>query len=116
MLPWTEFEDAKAVNEYRAFARTHVKPEAAQLDRQDLYPSDIVQRAADEGLNALIVPKQYGGGGCSFRRVVSFFEEIGAASASVGISLNSNFQAQNAILRSGNERLKEEFYPNFQKG
>lgn len=116
MLPWTEFEDAKAVNAFRDFAQTYVKPAAAQLDREDLYPAEIVQRAAELGLNALIVPKQYGGAGCSFRRVVSFFEEIGAASASVGISLNSNFQAQNAILRAGNERLKEKFLPQFAQG
>lgn len=113
---WTEFEDTKAVNEFRAFAKAYVRPAAARLDKEDLYPSDIVRQAARQGLNALIVPRQYGGGGTSFRRVVSFFEEIGAASASVAISLNSNFQAQNAILRSGNEHLKEEFLPGFSRG
>ncbi|ATA55543.1 acyl-CoA dehydrogenase [Variovorax boronicumulans] len=113
---WTEFEPAQAVNEFRAFAETYAKPAAAQLDRDDAYPSDVVEQAAKQGLNALIVPQEYGGGGCSFRRVVSFFEEIGVASASVGISLNSNFQAQNAILRSGNEKLKNEFLPKFSQG
>lgn len=116
MSLWTEFEDAKVVHAFREFARTQVQPVAAEIDRNDRYPADIVQTAADQGFNALIVPQHYGGAGCSFRRVVSFFEEVGAASASVGISLNSNFQAQNAILRSGSESLRERYLPQFARG
>jgi alkylation response protein AidB-like acyl-CoA dehydrogenase len=116
MSLWREFEDASAVHAFREFARTHVKPVAAEIDRADLYPADVVQRAAEHGFNALIVPQQYGGAGCSFRRVVSFFEEVGAGSASVGISLNSNFQAQNVILRAGSEELRQRYLPRFAQG
>lgn len=116
MSLWKEFEDSSVVHAFREFARNHVQPVAAEIDREDRYPADIVERAAEHGFNALIVPKQYGGAGCSFRRVVSFFEEVGAASAAVGISLNSNFQAQNAILRSGSESLRERYLPQFAKG
>ncbi|MEJ8850887.1 acyl-CoA dehydrogenase family protein [Variovorax rhizosphaerae] len=116
MALWREFEDASAVHSFREFARTHVQPVAAEIDRDDLYPTDVVQRAAENGFNALIVPEQYGGAGCSFRRVVSFFEEVGAASASVGISLNSNFQAQNVILRVGAESLRQRYLPQFAQG
>jgi alkylation response protein AidB-like acyl-CoA dehydrogenase len=116
MALWKEFEDDAVVRSFRAFAREHVKPAAAEIDRDDLYPADIVQRAAEQGFNALIVPQAYGGAGCSFRRVVSFFEEVGTASAAVGISLNSNFQAQNAILRSGSEPLRQRYLPRFAQG
>ena len=116
MSLWKEFEDPSIVQAYREFARTHIQPVAAEIDREDRYPADIVDRAAELGFNALIVPKQYGGAGCSFHRVVSFFEEVGAASASVGISLNSNFQAQNAILRSGSESLRQRYLPQFAQG
>lgn len=116
MLLWTDFNDENVVKEFRAFAKNHVKPVAGQIDQDDVYPAEIVKIAAQKGLNALIVPKQYGGAGASFSRVVSFFEEVGAESTSVGISLNSNFQAQNAILRSGSEDLKKEFLPKFSEG
>jgi alkylation response protein AidB-like acyl-CoA dehydrogenase len=116
MALWKEFEDDAVVRSFRAFAREHVKPAAAEIDRDDLYPANIVQRAAEQGFNALIVPQAYGGAGCSFRRVVSFFEEVGTASAAVGISLNSNFQAQNAILRSGSEPLRQRYLPRFAQG
>ena len=116
MSIWHEFEDASTVHSFREFARVHVRPVAGEIDREDRYPADVVQRAAEQGFNALIVPQQYGGGGCTFRRVVSFFEEVGAASASVGISLNSNFQAQNAILRSGSEELRQRYLPRFAQG
>ena len=116
MSIWHEFEDASTVHSFREFARVHVRPVAAEIDREDRYPADVVQRAAEQGFNALIVPQQYDGSGCTFRRVVSFFEEVGAASASVGISLNSNFQAQNAILRSGSEELRQQYLPRFAQG
>lgn len=116
MSLWKEFEDADAVQAYREFARVHVRPQADAIDREDRYPAELVQLAADQGFNALIVPQRYGGAGCSFRRVVTFFEEVGAASAAVGISLNSNFQAQNAILRSGSEALRQRYLPQFAKG
>lgn len=116
MSLWKNFEDTAVLQSFRAFAREHVKPLAADIDRLDLYPGDLVQVAADKGLNALIVPQQYGGAGCTFHRVVSFFEEVGAHSAAVGISLNSNFQAQNAILRSGSEDLRRLYLPKFAQG
>lgn len=116
MALWKEFEDDAVVQSFRAFAREHVQPAAAEIDRDDRYPADIVQRAAEQGFNALIVPQAYGGAGCAFRRVVSFFEEVGAASAAVGISLNSNFQAQNAMLRSGSETLRQRYLPLFAQG
>lgn len=116
MSLWKEFEDASVVQSFRDFARIHVQPVAAEIDREDRYPADIVDRAAEHGFNALIVPQQYGGAGCSFHRVVSFFEEVGAYSAAVGISLNSNFQAQNAILRSGSESLRQRYLPQFAQG
>lgn len=116
MSLWKNFEDEDVVRTFRSFARDHVKPAAAAIDRDDRYPAELVQRAADLGLNALIVPAQYGGAGCSFRRVVAFFEEVGACSAAVGISLNSNFQAQNAILRSGCEALRARYLPQFAHG
>lgn len=116
MSLWKEFEEPSILKSYRDFARTHVQPTAAEIDREDRYPADIVERAAEQGFNALIVPQQYGGAGCTFRRVVAFFEEVGAASAAVGISLNSNFQAQNAILRSGSESLRQRYLPQFAKG
>lgn len=116
MSLWKEFEDADVVRSFRAFALEHVKPVAAAIDRDDLYPNELVQVAADQGFNALIVPQSYGGAGCKFHRVVSFFEEVGACSAAVGISLNSNFQAQNAILRSGSEELRQLYLPKFAHG
>ena len=116
MSLWQEFDDPAALQSFREFTRVHVQPAAAEIDRDDRYPADIVERAAEQGFNALIVPTQYGGAGCTFRRVVAFFEEVGSASAAVGISLNSNFQAQNAILRSGSEALRQRYLPRFAQG
>ncbi|CDN86143.1 Acyl-CoA dehydrogenase domain-containing protein [Hydrogenophaga intermedia] len=116
MSLWQYFHDEPVVNGYREFAARHLKPVAAALDKQDLYPYDIVAAAAERGFNSLILPTQYGGGGATFRQLASFFEEMAAASASAAISLNSNFQVQNVILRAGSQTLQSKYLPLFAKG
>jgi len=116
MKLWQDFDDAATLKAYREFTQRHVLPVAAELDRDDVYPVDVVAAAADQGYNSLIVPERYGGQGANFRRVVSFFEEIGTGSASVAISLNSNFQAQNIILRAASESLQRRYLPRFARG
>ncbi len=56
MSLWKTFEDPSVVESYQAFTRTHVAPVADDVDREDRYPADVVQRAAAQGFNALIVP------------------------------------------------------------
>lgn len=116
MSLWQYFHDRNTVDDYRAFAESHLKPAAAELDKRDVYPYDIVAAAAGRGFNSLILPERFGGGGATFRHLASFFEEMAAASASAAISLNSNFQVQNVILRAGSETLQSRYLPLFAKG
>lgn len=116
MSLWQYFHDKNTVEEYRTFADIHLRPVAADLDKHDSYPYDIVSAAAKRGFNSLIIPSQYGGGNTTFKNLVSFFEEMGAASASAAISLNSNFQVQNVILRAGSQTLQSRYLPLFAKG
>ncbi len=48
----------------REFARTEVRPIAAQVDEKDTYcPVDVVYRAAEVGLTSFMLPEDVGGGG-----------------------------------------------------
>ncbi len=116
MSLWQYFHDKRVVDDYRRFAVSHLKPVAAELDKEDRYPYDIVAAAAERGFNSLILPEQYGGAGATFKHLASFFEEMAAASASAAISLNSNFQVQNVILRAGSQPLQSKYLPLFAKG
>jgi alkylation response protein AidB-like acyl-CoA dehydrogenase len=113
---WRDHEESDFLDQIRGFVAEHVRPIADDLDKKDLYPAEVVAKAAAEGFNSLYISREYGGEGAKFNKVVALFEEIGVASASVAISLISNFQAQNIIQRSGSTALKENYLPKFRQG
>jgi len=48
----------------REFARTEIRPIAAEVDERDTYcPVDVVYRAAELGLTSFMLPEEVGGGG-----------------------------------------------------
>ena len=48
-------------NETRRFATEEVAPRAAELDRAQSFPGDLVQRAGELGYLKMTVPAKYGG-------------------------------------------------------
>src|SRR5574342_1414203 len=47
----------------RTFAEKEVKPQAAAIDRDDVFPSDLYRRLAALGLLGMTPPAEYGGSG-----------------------------------------------------
>ena len=47
----------------REFAEKEVKPLAAEVDDQERFPMETVEKMAKLGLMGIPVPKQYGGAG-----------------------------------------------------
>lgn len=113
---WPAYVDAEFVGEVRAFAREVVLPEADRIDREDVYPVDIVKTMAARGYNTLTLPGEYGGSGLSFRHAAAAFEEISFASAATGICLITIYQALSMIRLFGAESLKQRYLPEFGKG
>ena len=50
----------------RDFARAEIEPRAAELDREQRFPYDIVAEMARLGLMGLTLPEEYGGTGGDF--------------------------------------------------
>lgn len=113
---WSSMLDSAYVRELQSFADNHIAPHAAYIDKHDVYPVDILKKMARCGYNNVTLPKQYGGQGLSYSHGAAVFEEIGAASAAVGISLITIYQAQNMINLFGQESLKQRYLPAFGHG
>jgi alkylation response protein AidB-like acyl-CoA dehydrogenase len=113
---WQTFDDEHYVATLRKFVRERIRPEAYRLDRDELYPTELIREMAGQGMNALTLPKEYGGGGANFRRAVALFEELGTGSALVAVSLITIFQAQNLILKFGSPSLRSRYLPHFARG
>jgi alkylation response protein AidB-like acyl-CoA dehydrogenase len=113
---WTPFVDEAFVADLRTFAATVVEPEAARIDRDDVYPVEIVKTMAARGYNTLTLPREYGGAGLSYLHAATAFDELSVASAATGICLITIYQAQTMIRLFGTDSLKRRYLPEFGKG
>jgi len=75
-----------------AFVAKEVKPYAQQMDRDAVYPSELVHRLGALGFMGMCIPQEFGGAGTDFVSYVIAMEEIskGWASLSVVMSVNNS--------------------------
>lgn len=116
MQLWRDLADERVVHDAREFAAKHVAPVAAKLDREDLYPIDLVRLTAEHGWNTMTLDPRYGGGGRPMTELVAVLEELSVASAILGISIITIFQSQKCIEMYGQESLKQRYLPRYAEG
>ena len=94
----------------RDFARAEIAPRAADLDREQRFPYDIVAEMARLGLMGLTLPEEYGGSGGDFVGYNLALEEISRADTSVGITMEAHISLGCAPLAAyGTAEQKERF-------
>ena len=94
----------------REFARGEIRPRAAELDREQKFPYDIVADMAGLGLMGLTLPEGYGGSGGDFVSYNLALEEISRADTSVGITMEAHISLGCAPLATyGTPEQKERF-------
>ncbi len=113
---WRPHVDSEFVAGLRCFASEHIAPHAQEIDRRDVYPYKIMKALAAEGYSTVTLDPKYGGAGRSYSHAVATFEELSVASAAVGISLITIFQAQTMICLFGSHSLRDRYLPQFREG
>jgi butyryl-CoA dehydrogenase len=94
----------------RGFARAEIQPRAAELDREQTFPYDIVAEMARLGLMGLTLPEEYGGSGGDFVGYNLALEEISRADTSVGITMEAHISLGCAPLAAyGTPEQKERY-------
>ena len=94
----------------RDFAQTEIRPRAAELDREQRFPYDIVADMAGLGLLGLTLPEEYGGSGGDFVAYILALEEISRADTSVGITMEAHISLGcSPIAAYGTLEQKEKF-------
>ena len=92
----------------RAFAREVARPRAAQIDRDEQYPWDVVQALVQAGFCGMTVPKALGGQGRSFLDAVLVIEEMAkACSVTARIVVETNMGALSTVMAYGNDEQKK---------
>ena len=101
-------EQAEFRDIVRAFARDVVAPGAAERDRDETFPAEIVRAMGAMGLFGVPFPEEVGGGGGDALTFALVIEELGRVDQSVGITLSAAVGLGAAMVeRFGTNAQKE---------
>ena len=100
-----------------AWAQARVKPIAADIDLQNLFPPDLWREMGALGLLGITVAEDYGGAAMGYLAHVVAVEEIARASASVSLSYGAHSNlCVNQISRNGSAGQKARYLPKLVSG
>ena len=96
----------------RDFAQSEIAPRATEIDKNDLFPSDLWQKMGALGVLGITVSDEYGGAGMGYLAHMIAMEEISRASASVGLSYGAHSNlCVNQIKRNGTAEQRQKYLP-----
>jgi alkylation response protein AidB-like acyl-CoA dehydrogenase len=102
-------EQEQLKSEVQRFAENEILPVAKEYDREEKYPWEVVDEAAEMGLLAPQIPFEYGGAGYDVLDTAIIVEELFAADPGIGLCLSSTAFGSEAITEFGTEAQKEEY-------
>ena len=101
----------------RSFAENEVKPLAAEVDDQERFPMETVQKMAKLGMMGIPVPKEYGGAGGNTQLYIRAVEELSRVCAITGVILSAHTSLCMApIMENGTEEQKQQYLPKLASG
>lgn len=112
---WKPLVDPEYVQTVRNHVQTHVAPIAAEIDRKDIFPLQMVRDFATAGLTRSIFAPEFGGHG-DYRKTIALFEELGYASCAAAVSVITILQAQTMMVKFGSQDLKDLYIPKLAEG
>ncbi|MBR1768895.1 MAG: acyl-CoA dehydrogenase [Bacteroidales bacterium] len=101
----------------REFAENEVKPLAAEIDEQERFPMETVEKMAKIGLMGIPIPKQYGGQGGTTQMYSMCVEELSRHCATTGVVVSAHTSlCAEPILMFGTEEQKMKYLPKLASG
>ncbi len=113
--PLTE-EQELLLSTIRSFVQREVIPQAPELEHDDTYPSELVERMKEMGLFGAIIPEGYGGLGLDFTTYAMIVEEICRGWMSLSGVFNTHLIMAYMVLTFGTKEQKLRFLPAFASG
>ena len=101
----------------REFSDKEVKPLAAEIDEQERFPVETVEKMSQLGIMGIPVPEEYGGAGGSNLMYAMAVEELSRSCATTGVIVSAHTSLCIApILEHGTEEQKQRFLPKLASG
>jgi isovaleryl-CoA dehydrogenase len=117
-MPFDLGEDIASLRDMvHRWAQERVKPIAARVDRDNVFPAELWREMGELGLLGITVEEEYGGAGMGYLAHVIAVEEIARASASVSLSYGAHSNlCVNQIRLNGTEEQKRKYLPKLISG
>jgi len=109
-------EQKQIVAMIRDFVKRDVEPAAAEGDRLDKYPHQIVERMKELGLFGCIISEKYGGMGLNYLTYAIIIEEICKGWMSIAGVINSHLIMAYIVENFGTEDQKRHYLPAMARG
>ena len=102
---------------FREFAQNEVKPLAATVDEEEMFPEENVKKMAKLGFFGIPVPKEYGGQGADQLTYAMCVEEMSKVCATTGVIISAHTSlCIDPILHYGTEEQKRKYVPDLAAG
>jgi alkylation response protein AidB-like acyl-CoA dehydrogenase len=100
----------------RRFVARDVAPVAAELEREDRFPADIVEQMRSLGLFGVTIPEAYGGLGLDLLTYIGIIEELAAGWMSLTGIVNTHTMAATLVMHHGSDEQKQRWLPTMATG
>ena len=102
---------------YREFAENEVKPLAQEIDEEERFPMETVEKMANLGMMGIYVPKEYGGAGGDVLSYAMCVEELAKVCGTTAVIVSAHTSLCCApIFEHGTEEQKKKYLPDLCSG
>nr|WP_300092563.1 acyl-CoA dehydrogenase [Sedimentibacter sp.] len=102
---------------FRSFAVNEVEPLAQEIDEQERFPLETVEKMQKYGFMGIPFPKQYGGQGCDYLTYTMAVEELSKVCATTGVIVSAHTSlCGSPLLEFGTEEQKQKYLTKIASG
>src|SRR4030042_683 len=99
------------------FAEKEIAPVAREINRNKIFPVDLLKKMGKLGFLGLILPTKYGGGGADYISYCVMLEEISHADVGTAATTSAHMSlCAHSINHWGSEAQKQKFLPRLCSG
>jgi len=109
-------EEKLVVETVQDLCRKEIGPLAAEVDRDERFPWENIEKINEIGLNGLFIPEAYGGSPVSKTAWLVILRELSKACPSTAIIFATTSHCCYPIVKFGTHKQKEKFLPMFLEG
>ena len=100
----------------RQIANGEVLPIRAKLDREEIFPREVLRTLSEAGLTSVFIPEDYGGLGGGMVELSLVTEELSRAELGVSTSYGAIALGTLPVLLGGDDELKQRVLPKVASG